>query len=728
MYVFEKDKGRLLTNSGESYLQAKYKYRQQALVAMGPHLFPQTITHWARVVGRQLIVGTADLSYQYACYTLSNTMKKYLNAFASSNRSCSSISKVVSSDVDHDPWPLLASELASCVRRMKPDHTHTLCVTIAGLTLKAADIPLECEMLHPLTNVPDHAVDILISAMCSALQKLALPLATSVTQTPLTSSLASITALYTLSALQARTLLPSILSLKNFILALHKNLPVIHASPMRDAFLRHCLERRVPSSISLGASVEVDNAFVSLLLSPIGGNDVVMEVLTPYCEILGLQAEKKIETGKEVTVCVATSLSLSASTEIATVGSRREGGGEVASTGDMISRMVTQIVHLAAEYCLTNLSKEKIAGGDAVKSILSTSPADTVDLMIRNSHSNFGSLAVGKVISYLHTRLLAISSSHDSCKHADIDNDEIIDSAQQIFLESCLSLSEPCVVFLKEIGAGDTELREVAKMTVNPAVELLTTRMLIAQIGATTLNRHALSNSKSHIGQLSISLRCLEGHNIGSSDHPVTHFYLDSASNRESLFLHIFAAVSEILNELDSAAAVVPVRALIDLLRCWGISKSDGSLQVALEGVTSPQMEGESRSLTDQSNVQCRVAKYPTWMISRFHLYVWGRMISLCERMKLFDSITEMLILDIDLLCGKSMEAAAVAGEGEGEGKGASSSAKELTRQLRDSVTALANNSMLPFDFRCTVRCAMISISNLHIDLYLRAHASRFLL
>ena len=682
---------------------------------MGPHLFPQTITHWARVVGRQLIVGTADLSYQYACYTLSNTMTKYLTASESSNRSSSSISKVVSSDADHDPWPLLASELASCVRRMKPDHTHTLCVTIAGLSLKAADIPLECEMLYPLTNVPDHAVDILISAMCSALQKLAIPLATSVIQTPLASSLASITALYTLSALQARTLLPSILSLKNFVLALHKNLPVIHTSPMRDAFLRHCLERRVPASITLGVSAEVDNAFVSLLLSPIGGKDVVMRVLTPYCEILGLQAEKKIERGKEVDVCVATPLPLSVPSEITTDGSRREGGGEVASTEDTISRMVTQIIHLAAEYCLANLSKEKIARGDTVKSILSTSPADIVDLMIRNSHSNFGSLSVGTIISYLHTRLLAISSSHDSCKHADIDNDEMIDNAHQIFLESCLSLSEPCVVFLKEIGAADTELREVAKMTVNPAVELLTTRMLIAQIGATTLNRHALSNSKSHIGQLSISLRCLEGHKGGSSDDPVTHFYLDSAANRESLFLHIFAAVSEILNELDSAAAVTPVRAIIELLRCWGISKSDGSLQVALEGVTSAQTEGESRSLTDQSNVQCRVAKYPTWMLSRFHFYAWGRMISLCERMKLFDSITEMLILDIDLLCDKRIDA----GAGEGEEKGASSSAKELMRELRDSVTALANNSMLPLDFRCTVRCAMISISNLDIDLYL---------
>ena len=709
LYVFEKDKGRLLANSGESSLQAKYKYRQQALVAMGPHLFPQTITHWARVVGRQLSVGTADLSYQYACYTLSNTMTKYLTASTSSHLSSSRTSKVVSSDVDHDPWPLLASELASCVRRMKPEHTHTLCVTITGLTLKAADIPLEREMLYPLTNVPDHAVDILINAICSALQKLALPLTTVMTPTPLTSSSASMTALYTLSALQARNLLPSILSLKSFILALHENLPVIPASSMRDAFLRHCLERRVPSDFSLGVSVELDNAFVSLLLSPFGAKDAVIKVLTPYCEILGLQTEMEIGSGKDVAAFVVTSQSVNSPVEVAKDENRRERDEREAFTRDIISTMVAHITHLAADFCLSNLHREKRAEGDAVKNIPSISPADILDRMIRNSHSNFGSSTVGKVVSYLHTRLLAMSSSLDPCNH------EETDSAKQIFLESCLSMSEPCVVFLKEKEAVDTELRDVAKMTVDPAVELLTTRMLIYKISAMTLNHHALS-------KLSISLCCTEGNDGGSSDDSVTHFYLDSATNRESLFLRIFAAVSAISNELGNtaAAAATPVLALIQLLRCWRVSKSDGSLQRALEGV--PLIEGESKNFEDQNNVHRCVVKFPVWMHSRFHFTVWGWMISLCERMKLFESITEMLILDIDLHCDQSMEAAIEAGEEafkEDIQTDRISPAKELMRQLRDKVIALANNSILPLNFQCTVWCAHFSISNLLLDQYL---------
>ena len=116
------------------------------------------------------------------------------------------------------------------------------------------------------------------------------------------------------------------------------------------------------------------------------------------------------------------------------------------------------------------------------------------------------------------------------------------------------------------------------------------------------------------------------------------------------------------------------------------------------------------------------MVKFPVWMHSRFHFTVWGRMISLCERMKLFESITEMLILDIDLHCHKSIEAAIEAGEEafkEDIQTDRISPAKELMRQLRDKVIALANNSILPLNFQCTVWCAHFSISNLLLDQYL---------
>lgn len=735
LYTFEKQRGKgsTILDSTESNLQAKTKHRQQALLAMGPHLFPQTITHWVRVVGRQLSLGTADLSYQYACYTLSKTVMKFLTtSSASDSSSCSSVmAKLLSSDDDNDPWSLLASELASCVRRMRSEHTHTLCVTIAGLTLKAAAVPLGCEMLFPLTAVPDHASAVLISAICSAVQKLAISHTTSTaSMSASTSASASITALYTLSAQQAHTLLPSLLALKHFILAVHEHLPLVsvEASSQRQAFLRHCLDRGLSSENLTDASVEMEDAFVSLLLSPLGANGTVLKLLAPYCEIVQSQADLRTETESDVAGCTATPTGLkgtvAVSTATAVVGEEGRGGGNE----EIMSNIVSRIYLLAVDSCLSIFHLKGGVEGDIVMSSASTSRADTVDLMIRNTYSNFGYSVVGRQISNLYTKLLEISSLSSTAflssfsisssstsfpsssslisDYSSIRDEEEEDGRMQSLTDSCLILSRPCVVFLKERSQVDVQLSDVARVTVKPAVELLTTRMLVWKLrSALAVIYSDLPKLKSRVERPNISLCRQEVNSTSASTGSTNQYSLDSDADRELLFSHILAAVSDVSHEVGSTSVAVSVRVLIELLRCWGVSRTNGSLQIALEKPSLPLADGGSRddnNATDQSHFQFH---YPEWMNYEFHFSVWSRMMSLCEQFELFEDITEMLILDIDFHCDKITFGSAVSEEEIRLSRSRSAAPlQELMKHLRDRVTVLANSPKLPFNMRYTVR------------------------
>jgi hypothetical protein len=634
-------------------------------------------------------LGSADFSYQYACCTLSATAARY-----SKNGSQTGVGaggKAGAGVGDSEVWSLLATEFTSCVRRMKPEQTYALCLIVGGITPPEASQYSGCEMLFPLSPLPDQGVDILISSIYAAVQKQAVPLALGSSE----SAPSSTASLYTLTATQAHKLLPSVAYIGNYLDAVHSCVPPV--SPYREQLLRHCLDstsnysnssNSSSSSSSSSSYVSMEDVFVSILYSDLGTGDSVNKLLKAYVEL---------------------------DTSSAGEGSS-QGQGQGNSNGAHSSKIDAAIASLAVKATdrvshLLAATKITTTQGDCETASLAAIAA--AKRLVCNSHLNFGAVTTASILRSLFGILEQTSSSSvstTSSAGADVDGGGSVNinasasvPISKGHLDCCLAVTEALTSYLSNTvkqshvegaGAGILDLDSITR-TGAQTLELLVTRRSVTYLQHLVESDYWREDS-TPLGRIEVTLESAQhGPHTGGGEKEgeegeTAYYSLSSSKDREDLFLCLVSLASQV----PPLQAVVAVRSIIRLLRAWGVSRS-GSLKVALETSLSPVPLSSTMSGPSSSS-------YPMWMSSAFHMSSWGKIIELAKKDSLYLDIVELIITDIDITCSSN----------------AQNGSQSETRYLAQTVAALAVDSTVPADFRHSVSHAAVSVHSLLFWVY----------
>ena len=571
------------------------------MLAFGPYLYPQTMTYWVKVVGRQLGWSSADFSFQYACCILSSTASK-------------SQSHIRSADVDHhepdegvDVWALLSAELSSCVRRMKPEHTRALCLIIGGATIPATPGYSGCEMLFPSGPVPDHGAAAAIGAIHAAVLKLANSTAVG---TPVISPLLSASSPYTLSTLQAKDLLDSVAHVKDFIAAVHNSLP---SSSSRKALMSCCLDSRK----------RMHSELVLMLCSPMGKDKAVVKVGNALILMRG-----EVYSGEDNT---AANEAIQHTEE------------------DQIKRK--EVKEMELEAIIIRLSIDLISdlirppgaptaalGVDAWMPVKQFNAFSVSSCLVANAHSNFGLSVLEGVTRALCA--LAVSLSSNTASSATptamcvcVEDKKFVTPRLDI-IDNCIAVADVCQSYLSGVCnslPGDpiiTRLKGFIATEGAHTQDLLTTRRVLSQI---------LSFSPSSLGPATHDVEIVTStpqvKDKESSNNPYkTTYSLDSNADKSALFKYL----TVVSTALPGVHATVTARSLVQLLRCWGLSRAGGSIKQSLEAPI-PQGNG--------SHFLSSIILEP--LESSFRLTCWSAVIPLLEKEDPFFDVLHIIIVDL---------------------------------------------------------------------------------
>lgn len=566
---------------------------------MGPFLYSQTITHWVKVVGRQLGWSSADFSYQYACCILSTTAAK------------SHMRSVDHADADEgvDGWALLSTELSSCVKRMKPEHTRALCLIVGGANIPDTPGYLGCEMLFPSGPVPDLGAASIIGAIHAAVLKLA---STATVGTPVTSPLLSASSPFTLSPLQARDLLDSIVYVKDFIAAVHSSIPP--SSSSRRALMSCCLDSRE----------RVHSELVSMMCSPMGKNKAVVRIGTAWTQMRDVEV--------------------------------RRGQDDRATAESTLPNQVDKIKEKELERCvirgsidlIANLIRPSGAKGAAVVGVEGPS-TDAFDAfsasscLLANAHTNYGLSVIEGIAKELCALTVSMSpitapasfSASTSTSMCVCVEDRKYVSPFLDITDRCIAVADVCQSYLSGVCNSLPEDENISQlkdymMTIGtPTQDLLTTRRVLSQIF--TLSPSSSGPATHEIEIIYRTLHMQEGVERKPESNTVKITYsLDDIDDKTSLFLYLTAAVTA----LPAVHAIVAVRSLVRLLRCWGLSRAGGSFKRALESPL-PQGQGFLSSFLLEP------------LETSFRMTCWSAVMPLLEREDLFIDILNIIIVDL---------------------------------------------------------------------------------
>jgi hypothetical protein len=556
---------------------------------MGPYLYSQTITHWVKVVGRQLGWSSADFSYQYACCILSTTAAK------SHTRS------VDHADADEgvDGWALLSTELSSCVRRMKPEHTRALCLIVGGASITDTPGYLGCEMLFPLGPVPDLGAASIIGAIHAAVLKLA---NTATVGTPVTSPLLSASSPFTLSPLQARDLLDSIAHVKDFIAAVHTSLPPLSSS--RKNLMSCCLDSRE----------RVLSDLVSIMCSPMGKDKAVVRIGTAWTQMYDVDECRGAESTlpneavkmkeKELEQCV------------------------IRGSTDLIANLIRP-----------SGAKGAAVGGVEGPSIDGLNAFSASSCLIANAHTNYGLSVIEGIARELWAMTVSLSSTFASSSTSSsmcvcVEDRKYVCPSLDI-TDRCIAVADVCQSYLSSVCNSlqtDQDISQMKDFLLSigtPTQDLLTTRRVLCQIFS--FSPSSLGPATHEIEITNRTLHAQEGAERGHESNTVQIKYsLDNNDDKTSLFEYLTAAVTA----LPAVHATVAVRSLVRLLRCWGLSRAGGSLKRALESPL-PQGKGFLSSFLLEP------------FEASFRMTCWSAVMPLLEREDLFIEILNIIIVDL---------------------------------------------------------------------------------
>lgn len=570
------------------------------MLALGPYLYSQTITHWVKVVGRQLGWSSADFSFQYACCILSSTAAK---------------SQIRSADHrEHDEgvdgWALLSAELSSCVRRMKPEHTRALCLIVGGATIPATPGYLGCEMLLPLGPVPDHGAAAAIGAIHAAVLKLANSTAVG---TPITSPLLSASSPYTLSTLQAKDLLESVAYVKDFIAAVHNSLPP--SSSSRKALMSCCLDSRE----------RMHSELVLMMCSPMGKDKAVVRVGNALILMRG-----EVYSGEDNT---AASESILHTQEDQV---KRKEAKEKELEVVIIRLSINLISDLIRPYGDQNAAA---LGVDAWMPMEDFNALSVSSCLVANAYSNYGLPMLEGVTGALCASTVSLSSNTASSATSTATCASVEDKKFAIprldIIDNCIAVADVCQSYLSGVCIslpGDpiiTRLKSFMATEGTHTQSLLTTRRVLSQI---------LSFSPSSPGPATHDIEIITStpqvKDKKASNNPFkTTYSLGSTDDKLALFKYLTVASAA----LPAVHATVTARSLVHLLRCWGLSRAGGSLKRSLE---APLPQGNG------SHFLSSILLEP--LESSFRIKCWSAVIPLLERDDLFLDILNIIIVDLN--------------------------------------------------------------------------------
>lgn len=561
---------------------------------MGPYLYSQTITHWVKVVGRQLGWSSADFSYQYACCILSTTAAK------------SHMRSVDHGDADEgvDGWALLSTELSSCVRRMKPEHTRTLCLIVGGASIPDTPGYLGCEMLFTLGPVPDLGAASIIGAIHAAVLKLA---NTATVGTPVTSPLLSASSPLTLSPLQARDLLDSIAYVKEFIAAVHTSLPPL--SSARKALLSCCLDSRG----------RVLSELVSIMCSPMGKNMAVMRIGTAWTQM------------RDVDECRGAGSTLP--NEAVKMKDMEE------KEKELEQGVIRGSIDLIANLIRPSGAKGAAVGGAEGPSIDGLNAFSAANCLIANAHTNYGLFVIEGLARELCALSVSLSSTPASSSTSTsmcvcVEDRKYVCPSLDI-TDRCIAVADVCQSYLSSVCNSLPEDQDISRLkgfmmsTGTPTQDLLTTRRVLCQIFSFSPSSPGPATHEIEI--INRTLHAQEGAERGHENNTVKiTYFLDNNDDKTSLFEYLTAAVTA----LPAVHATVAVRSLVRLLRCWGLSRAGGSFKRALEPPL-PQGTGFLSSFLLEP------------LEASFRMTCWSAVMPLLEREELFIDILSIIIVDL---------------------------------------------------------------------------------
>lgn len=570
---------------------------------MGPYLYSQTITHWVKVVGRQLGWSSADFSYQYACCILSTTAAK------------SHMKSVDHADADEgvDGWALLSTELSSCVRRMKPEHTRALCLIVGGASIPDTPGYLGCEMLFPLGPVPDLGAASIIGAIYAAVLKLA---NTATVGTSVASPMLSASSPFTLSPLQARELLDSIANVKDYIAAVHTSLPP--PSSGRKALMSSCLDSRE----------RLHSELVSIICSPMGKNEAVVRVGTAWT----LMHDVEVCRGQDDTAAAADSTLPGKGKEM-----------------ELEKCVVRGSIDLIANLIRPSGAKGAVLGGVEGPSTDSLNAFSASSCLIANAHTNYGLSVIEGIARELCALTVSLSSAPASASSSAssftasststslcvcVEDRKYVTPSLDI-TDRCIAVADVCQSYLSGVCNSlpkDQDISQLKDFMVSigtPTQNLLTTRRVLSQIFS--FSPSSLGPATHEIEIISRTLHAQEGADREHEINTVKIIYsLDNNDDKTSLFLYLTAAVTA----LPAVHATVAVRSLVRLLRCWGLSRAGGSFKRALESPL-PQGKGFLSSFLLEP------------LDDSFRMTCWSAVMPLLEREELFIDILNIIIVDL---------------------------------------------------------------------------------
>lgn len=556
---------------------------------MGPYLYSQTITHWVKVVGRQLGWSSADFSYQYACCILSTTAAK------------SHMRSVDHADADEgvDGWALLSTELSSCVRRMKPEHTRALCLVVGGASIPDTPGYLGCEMLFPLGPVPDLGAASIIGAIHAAVLKLA---NAATVGTAVTSPLLSASSPFTLSPLQARDLLDSIAHVKDFIAAVHTSLPP--SSSSRKSLMSCCLDGRE----------RVHSELVSIMCSPMGKDKAVVRIGTAWTQM------------RDVDECRGAKSTLPNEAVKMKVIELEQG-------------VIRGSIDLIADLIRPSGANGATVGGAEDSSTDGLNAFSASSCLIANAHTNYGLSVIEGIARALCALTVSLSptpaSSSTSTSICVCVEDRKYVCPSLDITDRCIAVADVCQSYLSGVCNSLPEDQVISQLkgfmlsTGTPTQDLLITRRVLCQIFSFSPSSPGPATHEIEI--INRTLHAQEGAERGHGSNTVKITYsLDNNDDKTSFFEYLTAAVTA----LPAVHATVAVRSLVRLLRCWGLSRAGGSLKRAQE---SPLPQG--------TGFLSAVLLEP--LEASFRMTCWSAVMPLLEREDLFIDILNIIIVDL---------------------------------------------------------------------------------
>jgi hypothetical protein len=569
---------------------------------MGPYLYSQTITHWVKVVGRQLGWSSADFSYQYACCILSATAAK------------SHMRSADHADADEgvDGWALLSTELSSCVRRMKPEHTRALCLIVGGASIPDTPGYLGCEMLFPLGPVPDLGAASIIGAIHAAVLKLA---NTATVGTPVTSPLLSASSPFTLSPLQAKDLLDTIAYVKDFVAAVHTSLPP--SSSFRIALMSCCLDSRE----------RVHSELVSIMCSPMGKDKAVVRIGTAWAQMRDVEVRR----GQDNTAAAAAAAAESTLPNEANKMKEKE--------KELEQCVIRGSIDLIANLIRPSGAKGAAVGGVEGSSTDALNAFSASSCLIANAHTNYGLSVIEGIAGELCALTVSLSSTPASSSTSTsmcvcVEDRKYVCPSLDI-TDRCIAVADVCQSYLSSVCNSLPQDQDISQLngfmlTIGtPTQDLLTTRRVLCQIFSFSPSSPGPATHEIEI--INRSLHAQQGAWREPESNTVKIAYsLDNNDDKTSLFEYLTAAVTA----LPAVHATVAVRSLVRLLRCWGLSRAGGSMKRALESPL-PQGTGFLSSFLLEP------------LEASFRMTCWSAVIPLLEREDLFIDILNIIIVDL---------------------------------------------------------------------------------